>query len=596
VQIGKDATLAAEPTVGGKKSELGDVVRLELASSRGPLWINLPSVSLRLNSCPTAARQPDLETWDYIVVGAGSAGCVVAARLSESGRHRVLLLEAGGSDRRFWIQAPIGYGKSFYDPRVNWMYRSEPVPGLDGRVSYWPRGKVLGGSSSINAMVYSRGQAGDFDDWEAMGNPGWGWRDVLATYKRMEDHALGAGPWHGSGGPLHVDDISDAAHPLTRVYLQAGVEAGLAHSDDLNGATIEGVGLFQVTTKGGLRMSAARAYLWPARRRANLRIVTGALATRLLFEGNRATGIAYERGGVAHEAHAAREVMLCGGAVNSPQLLQLSGVGPADLLRSHGIEVRLDSPAVGRHLQDHLCYDHVYRASRPSLNEALHPWRGKLLAGLRYVLTRRGPLSMSLNQGGGFFRSHPGLARPNIQLYFSPLTYERAPAGRRPLMSPDPFPGFSMSVSPCRPQSRGHLAIRSPDPHDPPSIHPGYLTADGDLEELLEGARFLRRLSATPSLSAVIAEELKPGAAAASDEALVADIRAQAYSVFHPVGTCRMGPDPATAVVDARLRVHGLSGLRVVDASIFPVITSGNTNAPAIMVGEKGAKLVLADV
>jgi choline dehydrogenase len=342
-------------------------------------------------------------------------------------------------------------------------------------------------------------------------------------------------------------------------------------------------------------MSAARAYLWPARHRANLRIVTGALATRLLFEGNRAVGVAYERGGAVVEARAGREVILCGGAVNTPQLLQLSGVGPASVLRRHGIAVRLDSPAVGHHLQDHLCYDHVYRASRPSLNDALYPWRGKLLAGLRYVLSRRGPLSMSLNQGGGFFRSRPGLARPNIQLYFSPLTYERAPAGKRPLMSPDPFPGFSMSVSPCRPRSRGHLEIRSANPHDAPVIHPNYLSAEGDLAELLEGARFLRRLAATPSLSLVIAEELKPGPAAQSDEALRADIRAQADSVFPPVGSCRRGPDPATGVVDPRLRVHGLSGLRVVDASIFPVITSGNTNAPAIMVGEKGAALVLQD-
>jgi choline dehydrogenase len=536
-----------------------------------------------------------LQSFDYIVVGAGSAGCVVAARLSESGRHRVLLLEAGPDDRRFWIQAPIGYGKTFFDARVNWMYRSEPVPGFGGRDSYWPRGKVLGGSSSINAMVYSRGQAGDFDDWAALGNPGWGWGDVLAAYKRLEDHALGPGPWHGQGGPLHVSDIADAAHPSTLAYLKAGVEAGLPANPDLNGATIEGVGLYQITTRGGMRLSAARAYLWPARRRPNLRIRTRALAVRILFDGTRAVGVSYERGGAVHEARAGREVILCGGAVNSPQLLQLSGVGPAAVLRRCGVEVRHDSAAVGRHLQDHLCYDHVYRARRPTLNDALYPWHGKLIAGLRYLLTRRGPLSLSLNQGGGFFRSRPDAPRPDIQLYFSPLTYERAPPGKRPLMSPDPFPGFSTSVSPCRPESRGELAIRSADPHEAPAIRPNYLASGRDRQDLLIGARFLRRLAATPSLSALIAEEIKPGPATDTDEALLADIRDRAYSVFHPCGTCRMGPDPKDAVVDPRLRVHGLAGLRVIDASIFPLITSGNINAPAVMVGEKGAELVLAD-
>ena len=533
---------------------------------------------------------------DYIIVGAGSAGCVLANRLTESGRHRVLLLEAGPSDRHPWIQIPIGYGKTFYNPRVNWMYRSEPVPGLGNRVIYFPRGKVLGGSSSINAMVYSRGQAGDFDDWAALGNPGWSWADVLPLYKRLEDHALGAGPYHGAGGPLHVTDISGAEHPLTRVYLAAGQEAGLPRSHDLNGASIEGVGLYQVNTRNGFRMSAARAYLWPAQKRPNLRVEVNVLVTRILLAGKRAVGVAYERGGQRFEARAAKEVIVSGGAINSPQLLLLSGIGPEGLLKSRGIEVQHALPAVGRNLQDHLCHDYVYRAKRPSLNDTLYPWYGKLLAALRYVLKRTGPLSLSLNQGGGFFRSRADSARPDIQLYFSPLTYEKsAVPGKRALTRTDPFSGFTTSVSPCRPTSRGYLEIKSSDPRTAPLIHPNYLATNHDVEELLAGARFLRKLAATPSLTSIIAEELKPGPAKASDDELVADIRARAYSVFHPVSTCRMGPDAVENVVDAKLRVHGLAGLRVIDASIFPTVTSGNTNAPAIMVGEKGADLVLAD-
>jgi choline dehydrogenase len=534
--------------------------------------------------------------YDYIIVGAGSAGCVLANRLTASGRHKVLLLEAGPSDRHPWIQIPIGYGKTFYNPNVNWMYRSEPVPGLDHRVIYFPRGKVLGGSSSINAMVYSRGQAGDFDDWAALGNPGWSWADVLPLYRRMEDHALGAGPYHGAAGPLRVSVIAGDEHPLTRVYLEAGPQAGVPFSGDLNGETIEGVGLYQINTSGGFRMSAARAYLWPAQKRPNLRIETGALATRVLLEGGRAIGIRYEQQGRSHEARAGKEVILAGGAINSPQLLQLSGIGPEALLRSRGIDVRHHLPAVGRNLQDHLCHDYVYRAKRPSLNDMLHPWYGKLLAGLRYVLQRKGPLALSLNQGGGFFRSRTDSARPDIQLYFSPLTYEKsAVPGKRALTRTDPFSGFTTSVSPCRPTSRGYLEIKSSDPGEAPAIHPNYLATNHDVEELLAGARFLRKLAATPALSAIVAQELKPGPDKTSDEELVADIRARAYSVFHPVSTCRMGPDAAENVVDSRLRVHGIAGLRVVDASIFPTVTSGNTNAPAIMVGEKGSDLVLAD-
>jgi choline dehydrogenase len=529
--------------------------------------------------------------WDYIIVGAGSAGCAVAGRLSESGRHRVLLLEAGPSDRNFWVRMPIGYGRTFYDSRVNWMYETQPVAGFAGRTSYWPRGKVLGGSSSINAMVYSRGQASDFDEWAALGNQGWGWAQVLQTYRTLEDHDLGEGEFHGRGGPLHVTTIDDEAHPLSRLFIKATEETGLAFNPDLNGGTIEGVGFYQITTRNGFRESAASAYL--RRRPRNLEILTNAQATRIIFEGLKATGISYQRGGATHEARAGREIILCAGSVGSPHLLLLSGVGPAEVLRRHGIAVVSDSAAVGRNLQDHLCYDFTYRANAPSLNNVLRPWHGKLRAGLQYAMTRRGPLSLSLNQAGGYYRSQSSLKAPDIQLYFSPLTYEKAPPKTRPLMSPDPFSGFCTSISPCKPKSTGHLEIASHDWHVHPAIHPNYLSEPEDLATIITAARFLRKLGEAPSLAAVIDGELKPGKSVATDRELAEDIRNRAYSVFHPVGTCRMGPNASSSAVDPRLRVHGLASLRVIDASIFPIITSGNTNAPAIMVGERGASFVL---
>jgi choline dehydrogenase len=529
--------------------------------------------------------------WDYIVVGAGSAGSAVAGRLSESGRHRVLLLEAGPSDRNIWIRMPIGYGRTFYEPSVNWMYETEPVEGFGGRISYWPRGKVLGGSSSINAMVYSRGQKSDFDKWEAMGNPGWGWRDVLQTYRKLEDHDLGASDWHGSGGPLHVTAIDRHAHPLSRLFIAAAQEAGLAFNPDLNGATIEGAGLYQITTRKGFRESTASAYL--RQRRANLEIITHAQVTRIIFAGRKAVGVAYQRGETLHEVHARREVILSAGSIGSPHLLQLSGIGPAPLLKRHGIDVVEANEAVGRHLQDHLCYDFTYLSRAPSLNNDLRPWHGKLWAGLQYILARTGPLSLSLNQGGGYYRSHPSRATPDIQLYFSPLTYEKAPPKTRPLMNPDPFPGFCTSISPCKPKSAGYLEIRSPDWRTHPAIHPQYLSAPEDLSVMVEAARFLRKLGDAPSFARVIETELKPGKGVETDADFASDIRARAYSVFHPVGSCRMGPDPLSSVVDPRLRVHGIEALRVIDASIFPTITSGNTNAPAIMVGERGVELLL---
>jgi choline dehydrogenase len=533
------------------------------------------------------------QIFDFVVIGAGSAGCAVAGRLSESGKYTVCLIEAGPPNRSIWVRMPIGYGKTFYDPRHNWMYQTEPVPGFGGRVSYWPRGKVLGGSSSINAMVYSRGQASDFNRWAQMGNAGWSWHDVLETYRRLEDHDLGSSLWHGAGGPLHVTTIDTQAHPLARLFIEAACNAGLPRSHDLNGATIEGVGTYQITTRNGFRESSATAYL---RKRPNLAIITASAATRLEFDGRRATGVRIDRAGTRKLVEARREVILSGGSIGSPQLLQLSGIGPAEVLARHGIQTRLDLPAVGRNLSDHLCYDHVYRSRLPSLNDVLRPWSGKVSAALAYLFKRSGPLSLSLNQAGGYYRSSPDKAIPDIQLYFSPLTYERAPPRKRPLMSPDAFPGFSTSVSPCKPKSLGYLEIRSADWHDPPLIQPNYFDHPNDIAEMLSGARFLRRLAGTEPLRSAIDAELKPGSTTDTDAALIEDIRARSYSVFHPVGTCAMGTDPFKAVVDPQLRVHGINGLRVIDASIFPEITSGNTNAPAIMVGEHGASFVLAAV
>ena len=444
-------------------------------------------------------------------------------------------------------------------------------------------------------MVFVRGQPADFDDWQALGNPGWGWADVLPYFRKMEDSNRAPDAWRARGGPLAVTDVRRDLHPLCATFVRAGQEIGVPRNDDFNGAQQEGVGVYEITTRDGRRASAARAYLHPAMRRPNLRVETRAHATRLQLAGARATGVTYVCGGATTSASAAREVILCAGAIGSPQLLLLSGIGPPAHLRALGVDIVHEQPAVGRHLQDHLCIDYLYRARVPTLNDELRPWWGKMRAALRYALTRRGPLALSVNQGGGFVRGRPGLARPNLQLYFSPLSYTRAPAGRRPLMRPDPFPGFLLSAQPCRPTSRGFLELRATDPFAPPRIVPNSLATEHDVEEMLEGARFLRSLAAAPALRDVIDAELQPGAAVESRDALLADIRARCSTVFHPVSTCRMGPDPREAVVDARLRVHGIAGLRIVDASVFPTLTSGNTNAPTIMVAEKGADLILAD-
>ncbi len=533
--------------------------------------------------------------FDFIIVGAGSAGCVLAERLSANGRHSVLVLEAGGSDRRFFIQMPLGYGKTFYDPSVNWMYAAEADPGLNGQRDYWPRGKVLGGSSSINAMVYIRGAHEDYESWEAAGNKGWGWDEVLRCYRAMEDTEAGGNEFRGEGGPLPVRCGPTDFHPLYLRFVEASGKAGLPLNEDFNGATQEGVGAYQYTTWNGQRMSAARAFLRPAMKRRNVRVATHAQVTKVLFEGWRATGVEYLHRGVRKTAVAGREVILAGGAINSAQLLQLSGIGPAKVLQAQGVEVRLENANVGAHLQDHVGLNYTYRMKVPTLNDELRPWWGKLRVGLRYVLSRGGPLSLSVNQGGGFFRSSPAHTRPNMQLYMQAFSTLIPKVGERPLLTPDPFSGFSLGLSNCRPSSRGFIEIQSADPLQHPRIVANAYSTEEDIAEMLEAVKFLRRIAAQKPLAEVIAEELRPGPACLSDEELIADIRQRSGTVYHPSCTCRMGPEPADSVVDPHLRVHGILNLRVCDASVFPSLIAGNTNAPAMMVGWRGAEIILSD-
>jgi choline dehydrogenase len=528
------------------------------------------------------------ETFDYIIVGAGSAGCVLANRLTASGRHRVLLLEAGGADRNMWIHIPLGYGKLANNPKVNWLYKSEPEPELNNRQITQPRGKVLGGSSSINGLLYVRGQHEDFDHWRQLGNTGWGFADVLPYFRRAEDQQRGADAMHGVGGPLAVSDVSEP-HPLCEAFIDAAGQAGYPRNDDFNGETQEGVGYFQLTTKNGRRWSTAVGYLRPARRRPNLKIATDALATRLLFSGRRAIGVEYRQGDSLHTAHANAEVIVAGGAFNSPQLLQLSGIGPAELLREHGIPVIADMPGVGADLQDHLQARIQYRCTEPiTMNDVINNWRHRYGEGLRYVLSRKGLLTIGAGYAGAFLRTRPELATPDVQIHF--LIFSADTAGA----SLHDFSGFMVSVCQLRPESRGFVHIKSRDPSVPPAIQPRYLTNRLDCDTVVDGLKLMRRIMEQPSMRRYIAEELTPGPNCVSDADLLAFAREAGTTVYHPTSTCRMGNDER-AVVDSRLRLRGFERLRVVDASIMPALVSGNTNAPVVMIAEKGADMILED-
>ena len=528
------------------------------------------------------------DEFDYIVVGAGSAGCVLAARLSEDPATRVLLLEAGPPDRSLWIHLPIGYGKTMWSDTFNWRFQTEPDAGMNGRRIYWPRGKTLGGSSSINGLIYIRGQRQDYDHWAALGNTGWGYDDVLPYFIKSEGNARGDSEFHGGGGPLKVSDIGNR-DPLIDAFIAGAGELGVPATDDFNGAEQEGAGYFQLNTSRGWRCSTATAYLAPARGRANLRVVTGAFAAGIDFAERRASAVRFRHGGAMKTARARRQVLLAAGAIQSPQLLQLSGIGPAPLLRSHGIAVVHDAPGVGENLQDHLQIRVTYEATRPTTNDQLGSLLGQARLGLQWLLHRSGPLAVGINQGGCFMRALPAeTTTPDIQFHVATLSADMA-GGKV-----HPFSGFTMSTCQLRPESRGHVRIRSSDPFEAPAMQANYLATDLDRRTTVAGLKAARAIAATRAMRPFVKREVKPGADAASDAELLEFCRDNGATIFHPSGTCRMGSD-AGAVLDERLRVRGVDGLRVVDCSAMPTLVSGNTNGPVVMMAEKAADMIRED-
>ena len=530
----------------------------------------------------------DAAQFDFIVVGGGTAGCVLANRLTADGGKRVLMLEAGPRDRSPWIHLPIGYGKTMFHDRLNWGFYTEPEPAMKDRRIYWPRGRTLGGSSSINGLIYVRGQREDYDHWAALGNPGWSWDEVLPYFIRSEHNTKGAGPAHGGDGPLWCSDIRHK-HALIEAIIAGANELGVKRTDDFNTGDQDGVGYYQLFTRNGLRCSTAVGYLRPIASRENLRVETDAQATGLILEGKRAVGVRYRKGGAMHEARANRGVILAAGALQSPQLLMLSGIGPAAELKRHGIDVAHDLPGVGENLQDHLQIRLIYKvAKRITTNDDLASLWGKARIGLQWLLTRSGPLAVGINQGGLFTRVMPGPGTPDIQFHFATLSADLAGA------KPHPFSGCTFSVCQLRPDSRGTVTLRSADPFEAPVMRANYLATESDRRCTVEGIKFARRLAGTAALKDLLIDEHRPGPAVQGDEALLDFAREAGATIFHPSGTCKMGDD-ARAVTDARLRVHGIGGLRVVDCSIMPTLVSGNTSAPVVMIAEKAADMILAD-
>jgi len=532
----------------------------------------------------------DSTMFDYIIIGGGSAGCVLANRLSKDPRNSVCLLEAGGKDNWIWYHIPVGYLFAIGNPRSDWMFRTESEPGLNGRALNYPRGKVLGGCSAINAMVYMRGQREDYDNWRQMGLRGWGWDDVKPIFRQHLDHYLGAGEHHGAGGEWRVEA------PRTRwdildTFIEAAVEAGIPRTTDFNTGSNEGISYFHVNQKNGRRWSAARGFLKPALSRSNLKVEINAHATRILFEGRRAVGVEIVQNGTLRRIHARKEVILSAGAVASPQLLQLSGIGDGNLLQQHGIPVIQHLPGVGENLQDHLQLRPIYKVHGVrTLNEDYASLMKKGFMALEYVLFRRGPLTMAPSQLGAFTRSSPDYATPNLQFHIQPLSLDKFGE------DPHPFPAFTASVCNLRPTSRGSIRIRSVNASDAPSIRPNYLATVEDQQVAVDSLRLVRRIVSMPALQKYRPEEYKPGAHLNSHDELLNGAREIGTTIFHPVGTARMGieSDPM-AVTDDRLRVRGVEGLRVIDASVMPTITSGNTNSPTLMIAEKGAAMILED-
>ena len=532
-------------------------------------------------------HQPAEAQYDYIIVGAGSAGCVLANRLSGEPNKRVLLLEAGGRDWYPWIHVPVGYFKTLHNPLTDWSYKTEPDPGLNGRTIDWPRGKTLGGSSSINGLLYIRGQRQDYDHWRQLGNAGWSFEDILPYFMKSEDQQNGADEFHGTGNELAVQNMR-AKRDICEALINAAGELGVQRNADFNGAEQEGAGYFQQTARNGLRCSTARAFLNPVKNRPNLDIVTHALVDKVLIENTRTIGIAVSIKGDQRRYHLrpGGEVILSAGAIGSPQILQLSGIGPGALLQNFGIEVVKNLDGVGANLQDHLQIRTVYEVNVPTLNEEINSLFGRMMIGMQYVFARAGPMSMGASQVCIFARSNDHVETPDIQYHFQPLSADK------PGIEMHPFPGVTLSVCQLRPESRGRIEIISSDPKTYPAIHPNYLSAERDCQTAIDALKFTRRLVKTKALKSYIVREHLPGPGVETDAQLLDSARNIAQTIYHPTSTCKMGTDPMS-VVDERLRVHGISGLRIVDASIMPTITSGNTNAPTIMIAEKAADMLL---
>ncbi len=535
------------------------------------------------------AAAHDGKTFDYVIIGAGSAGCVLAHRLSENSGLNVALVESGGKDSNPWLHVPAGYYRTMLDPTVTWQFGSGPEPHLNNRIINWPRGRVIGGTSAINGLLYVRGQAQDFDTWRQLGNAGWSYADVLPYFKRAEDQERGEDEFHGAGGPLGVSDVR-MNNPLCEAYIKASVAAGIPHTTDFNGASQEGAGYYQLTTKNGRRSSTAVAYLKPVMSRPNLTVITNANMRKVELDGKRVTGVTFEQDGVDSTIRVRRELVLSAGAIGSPQILQLSGIGPGDVLTAAGVAVRHDLKGVGENLQDHLQVRFVYECSirSASLNSVWHSKAQQVRTGLDYMFSRSGILTIGAGVAGVFAKSRPELEAPDMQIHFMPLSSVGPGQGLHD------FPGVTASVCQLRPDSRGRLRIVSGDPSAKPDIVSNYLEQDGDKQVLMEGLHLMRRISRQPEFAQYVTREVFPGPDIQNDDDLMAYARDVATTIFHPCGTCKMGSDPM-AVVDERLRVHGIDGLRVADASIMPTMTSGNTNAPTIMIGEKASDMILED-
>ena len=543
-----------------------------------------------------------MDEFDFVIIGAGSAGCVLADKLTATGKYSVLLLEAGPNDNRFWINMPIGYGITYTDASINWNYFCEPQKTLGGRSMYWPRGKVLGGSSSINALVYHRGQAMDYDDWAAAGNTGWGYQDIRSVYEGLEDISS---PTNNNRRPaldnpgkseklrLSITDAFEDYHSIKTELDGIFSQSGLPYRETppLEG---EGLGPYFITTRKGKRCSSATAFLHPAIKRSHLKVLPSTTVEKIVIKDQRAKAVQCRQHGLERMFVARREVILCAGAINSPKLLQLSGIGPGELLFQYNIPVLVDQPNVGRHLQDHLGISYYYRANRPTLNDILGSWPGRIRSGMQYLLRRTGPLSLSVNQFGGLARSSPTSNKIDTQLYFNPVSYQPTSGNERKLTQPDPYSGFMMGFNACRPTSTGWVNITSPDPEVAPHMSGGYLSTQKDLDDVVAMARLLGRIQDTEGLTNLLLEPPQLDLSTMTDADLIGDFQQRATTVYHPCCTCRMGPKPDRGVVDAELRVHGIEALRVVDASVFPNITSANTNAPTLMVAHQAAQMILA--